>query len=279
VDGSRFDAFARSLAVTGTRRGVLAGLGASVLGLFVRDTADARTCSADGSVCREHANCCTGYCGPKDRTGRRRCACQAADDCPVPDACHTAICADGRCVLTPTVDFANDEANCGRCERVCPTDPHGTATCQNGICGLACDAGYALGPGNALVCGLLDLKVRLTNNWDTTVIGGTIVPGDPPLLSHEMLFFDRPPTDPAPLREVTLSPLEFTGPLAPGQQVCVSLPDSLEVGTTLDETAFVDSLGRTVTPTGAIGPFELSPGLSIGGGGGINMIIEFRASC
>src|SRR4051812_18636226 len=35
--------------------------------------ASARTCSETGTICREHAICCSGQCASADRTGRRRC--------------------------------------------------------------------------------------------------------------------------------------------------------------------------------------------------------------
>jgi hypothetical protein len=75
VDASRFDALTRSLTGTGSRRRLLGGFVAGAIGLAGWRGSDGRTCSARGTVCREHATCCSGLCGEKDRTGRRRCAC------------------------------------------------------------------------------------------------------------------------------------------------------------------------------------------------------------
>jgi hypothetical protein len=131
VDAPRFDAFARSLVSPASRRRLIGGLAAGALGLFGRGGAQARICSAPGTICREHANCCSGLCGPKDRTGRRRCtACQSAGECPQPaELCEVATCTGGVCGIRP----GHDE-NAG-CFRICPA--HDTP-CQAG-CGTACD--------------------------------------------------------------------------------------------------------------------------------------------
>jgi hypothetical protein len=57
VDGSRFDALTKSLTGPGTRRRLIGGLVASGLGLAGWRSAEARTCSGTGTVCRENANC------------------------------------------------------------------------------------------------------------------------------------------------------------------------------------------------------------------------------
>lgn len=41
---------------------------------------------------------------------------------------------DGRCV-----DTDDDLLNCGECGNVCPTGPHGVATCDSGDCGFVCE--------------------------------------------------------------------------------------------------------------------------------------------
>ena len=73
MDDRSFDAFARSFARSSRRRlakRLLGGTAAGLLGLVGADAA-AATCRRPGDVCRENANCCSGSCGPKDRTGRR----------------------------------------------------------------------------------------------------------------------------------------------------------------------------------------------------------------
>ncbi len=142
MDDVAFDRLAQSLAQSGSRRRLLAGLAAGTLGLAGLGRADAAACRPVGSVCREGAGCCSGNCGPKDRTGRRRCQCGADADCPVPDACHAASCTDGACGVTATVDVATDPAHCGGCGRACPAVANGAPTCSAGTCGVECDNGY-----------------------------------------------------------------------------------------------------------------------------------------
>jgi hypothetical protein len=139
VDGSRFDLLTRILATSSSRRRLLAGLASGALGLTGVRLADARTCTGLGSVCRAHASCCSGSCGPKDRTGRRRCGCATAADCPAPGPCLDAVCvtATGRCETRPSTNgtACNDRNACTQND-----------TCQNGVC---------VG-GNPVVCTPLD---------------------------------------------------------------------------------------------------------------------------
>jgi hypothetical protein len=123
LDATRFDALTRALAAPRSRRHLLGGLAAGALGLAGFRSADARTCSAGGTICREHANCCSSNCLPKDRTGRRRCAeCGSPAQCPS-DTCTTPTCSGGACGTTP----ANESGAC--------TDSGGAAgTCQSGTC-------------------------------------------------------------------------------------------------------------------------------------------------
>jgi hypothetical protein len=106
MDDSRFDALARSLVAPGSRRRLLAGLAAGALGVIGVGPAGARTCSRNGLVCREHASCCSGYCGPKDAIGRRRCAAPpctpGGGPCNLfnPGACCSQVCVNG--APTPT---------------------------------------------------------------------------------------------------------------------------------------------------------------------------------
>lgn len=76
MDASRFDSLTRNLATSSTRRRILASLAAGVLGLARTDWTGARACASRGAVCRESANCCSGLCGDRDATGRRRCICR-----------------------------------------------------------------------------------------------------------------------------------------------------------------------------------------------------------
>jgi len=118
MDGHRFDGITKALAEGVSRRDVLktlaAGVGAAVLGaLGLDETAASRICRADSLVCSKNADCCAGYCAPKDRTGRRRCGCPSGTV-----ACH------GLC-LTPgtTSSKCGCGVQCGGCEQ-----------CVNGAC-------------------------------------------------------------------------------------------------------------------------------------------------
>jgi hypothetical protein len=98
VDGRGFDTFTRQFSVSRSRRGLLGSGVGVVLALIGNGTGHARTCGSPGQVCREHANCCSGSCGPKDRSGRRRCVCGSTSDCPGgSDVCNFVTCIGGAC--------------------------------------------------------------------------------------------------------------------------------------------------------------------------------------
>src|SRR4051794_30833106 len=110
MDGARFDVLTRSLASVPSRRRFLAGLGAAALSLIGAHRGEAASCREPGAICREHANCCSNFCGTKDSWGRRRCACKTP----------TVVCND-ECV-DPTIAFQSDVANCGSCGNQCQSD-------------------------------------------------------------------------------------------------------------------------------------------------------------
>lgn len=128
MDGNRFDEFTKSLAAMRSRRSLLKRFGlitgaaiASAIG-FEPATEAASVCRSGKKVCRKHDDCCSGTCGPKDRTGRRRCA--AAVTCP--DADGTACCPSGICpqpnltsICCGHTCVANNELNCGVCGNSC----------------------------------------------------------------------------------------------------------------------------------------------------------------
>jgi hypothetical protein len=127
VDGPRFDAIARSLAASGSRRRLIGGLIAGAVGAVGLRGADAAACRGAGSVCREHANCCSTLCGDKNATGRRVCVCP-----------ETQVACGGACG-DPATAFQSDPANCGACGTRCPRTRCQVATCAQGSCGLAPD--------------------------------------------------------------------------------------------------------------------------------------------
>src|SRR5262249_4612677 len=93
------------------------------------------------------ADCCTGVCGPKNPTGRRRCLCRTADDCrALPQRCHATTCEAGLRVKVVTTGAPCDDGNpcttddvCGR-DGVCRGTP---VACPEGLtcCGGACKKG------------------------------------------------------------------------------------------------------------------------------------------
>ncbi|MEA2597937.1 MAG: hypothetical protein QOF01_4406 [Thermomicrobiales bacterium] len=161
MDGIRFDALARSLAASGSRRRVVGGFMAAALGLVGLRRAEARACAEVGRVCREHANCCGGLCGPQGTDGRRRCRCRSAEDCPAPvNRCLVATCeADGVCGTRTVICTASDQCHvAGTCDPrtgVCsdPAQPDGTACDDGNACtsGETCQAGACTG-GDAVAC-------------------------------------------------------------------------------------------------------------------------------
>jgi hypothetical protein len=111
VDAKRFDQLTRALAEGRTRRRVLRTIGAAIAGAVMSvagrsGTDAARSCRSfypTGHICRKHGDCCSHFCAPKDRMGRRRC-----DECPngnppCGDLCCTADqgCVDGVCCDAP----------------------------------------------------------------------------------------------------------------------------------------------------------------------------------
>lgn len=122
MDSHRFDALTRLVAMS-TRRGLLRRCAGAVSGIVLAgtivDRTAAATCRGLDAVCREHANCCSGLCGPKNRSGRRVCACPS----------EAEVCGDD---CLPAGSFDADRDNCGACGVVCPP----TTICRGGMCEL-----------------------------------------------------------------------------------------------------------------------------------------------
>jgi hypothetical protein len=125
MDGRRFDDLARGLAAP-TRRGILRWLLGGALGGVIGsagETVAAASCRKTRNSCREHANCCSGYCAERDRRGRRLCACaNGQTEC-------TGVCAD----------LDTDRRHCGGCGVRCGDN----SVCVGGRClgmpGAACE--------------------------------------------------------------------------------------------------------------------------------------------
>jgi hypothetical protein len=125
MDDSRFDQLTRSLAISRRQalRGLVGAVGGGVLVAVGLGSAAARSCGAPGRICREHANCCSNVCGPKNRSGRRLCQCATAADCPAPSGpCTTATCAGGACGTAVAVGVACDDGNPCTTNDTCAAD-------------------------------------------------------------------------------------------------------------------------------------------------------------
>lgn len=119
MDGDRFDHLARRLAGAMSRRTVVRGLGASVLGgglaLLGRERSEAFICRQNGVLCAKDAQCCSGACD----LSTHHCV---ENLCPpeLPDYC------DGECT-----NVENDKYNCGFCGHYCGS-PY--SECIDGQC-------------------------------------------------------------------------------------------------------------------------------------------------
>jgi|GEM_PF-6836482 len=133
MDGDRFDSFVRQLGHGVTRRHLLRITGSGMLGMLISTVrpseAEARSCRSAGSTCTSAATCCSGLCGEKDRTGRRRCECA-----PGQVTCGTT-CLEASSLQT-------DPKNCGACGRTCKAPGGATSICVAGACTFTCKAGF-----------------------------------------------------------------------------------------------------------------------------------------
>lgn len=131
MESDRFDSLARWFGQRSSRRAVTrqlgAALGAGVLALAGKESADAFICRNPGVRCGLDAQCCSGHC---DTGSTWRCLCPDEND---------TVC-DGDCV-----DLSSDTDHCGGCDTVCP-DQSGIPQCIDGSCcqgqiGGSCAAG------------------------------------------------------------------------------------------------------------------------------------------
>jgi hypothetical protein len=178
MDGSNFDRFTQGLATASSRRSFLKGIVASALatgfGSLRPGQSDAAACKSVGKVCREHGNCCSGLCGDKDRTGRRKCVCPAGLEEK-----------KGQCV-DPKTAYLADIDNCGAAGVKCPHTKCQVAVCTGGTCGLA--------PNAAAVSRSCDDGKAWTTKDVCQADGscaGTLTPCDPPDQCHETGVRDR----------------------------------------------------------------------------------------
>jgi len=116
-------------------------------GICVTPATDTNHCGACNNVCPARANarttCASGTCGFACQTGFGDCNGAAADGCEV--------------------NLNTSLASCGACGNVCPARANATTTCQAGLCGFTCNAGFANCDGNAANGCEVNLNTDATN--------------------------------------------------------------------------------------------------------------------
>ncbi len=122
MDGQRFDELAKAFAGGITRRRTLKVLASGVAGVIAvtrRGDAEAALCRTAGQICRKPGDCCSNFCGPNDRTGRRKC-----DICPNnglvcgQTCCYGDVtCLNGACCSNPCGE--GSEAVCCATDQSC----------------------------------------------------------------------------------------------------------------------------------------------------------------
>jgi hypothetical protein len=148
LDDHRFDRLTRTLAEPNTRRRFAAGMAAAALALIGVKQSGAASCRNSGVSCNKNADCCGGYCGPKDSRGRRICGCgpgqQLCNGICIPDwtCCGDADCSENHSCLNGGC-FRND----GNCDIGCNACVSEITTEEN----VACSGLYIQG-GNYSEC-------------------------------------------------------------------------------------------------------------------------------
>ncbi len=129
MDGAWFDSVAKSWASGTSRRSILRGLAAAVVGLAAAPAARSEaavTCIAAGEACNFDVECCVGTCTfgvCRCPAGKVNCNGFCRDNC---DGCPTGFrkC-NGICR-----DLKSDRNHCGFCGNTCRKGSH----CSNGTC-------------------------------------------------------------------------------------------------------------------------------------------------
>jgi len=136
MDASRFDALARAVTSTASRRAITGSLFAgslmALLGLSGQDDAVARRKRRSRNKRKKR---CKEPCGPCERCQSGKCQLlENGEPCG-----NNGICDDGECVCAQgacgdtCVDLLTDDQNCGQCNLACPSGQHclhGTCTCD-----------------------------------------------------------------------------------------------------------------------------------------------------
>jgi hypothetical protein len=164
---NRFDTLAKSLAESVSRRQALSRLGGGVAGMLLAAAGLDRAWGKDngcGSRCQAatgfQANsppkitaaykACVSDCDACKNAGRNPCfatggtvaCCSSGQNCSTATNC-AACCSSGQsCCNNVCVNLNTDTNNCGTCGHVCPSPAHAMGYCQNGACGITCNAGF-----------------------------------------------------------------------------------------------------------------------------------------
>lgn len=172
MDGNRFDEWTRALGAGRSRRSALKALGGALAGgatllLGTRVEAAAKDkvaiCHKPGTPAQQTVEvpnaAVAGHLGHGDYLG------------PCCPAATPKNCAPGVCVATGGCCAASD----------CPAPANATATCADGVCGFACDAGFADcdgDPANGCEADLSSAETCGSCANDCTVANGTGACGD-----------------------------------------------------------------------------------------------------
>jgi hypothetical protein len=167
MDGSKFDRFVRALSASTTRRGIVRGVVAGLIGgAALNESAGATTgrrsvCRNAGASCTRNAQCCSGNCETRRAVPRRdrfRCACEEG---------HT-LCRTG------CSDLQTDVKNCGGCGVVC----EGSDTCVDGVCVPSGCLNFVENPDtDELVCGVTwDHRELKGCGWEYFAWEGEVYP-------------------------------------------------------------------------------------------------------
>jgi hypothetical protein len=113
-------------------------------------------CTCDKPACEDAGGCCAGeICVPTEIESDPANCGECGRTCGVGQVCRNADCvSDCPPGLAPCgeacVDLEADQDNCGACGIQCPAQPNATATCNNGLCGSVCNAGFHDCGGNCV---------------------------------------------------------------------------------------------------------------------------------
>lgn len=136
MDGARFDALAKTLAATRSRRSVVRGLAAGIAGGLLAATgqhqAGAHVCRPAGATCLKDAQCCSGDCGLVTHRCRVTSAahCGSSSECIYPAVCCNGLC-NGDVQCCANTDCVEGLSGClGKCVAI--NDCCSTADCPPG---------------------------------------------------------------------------------------------------------------------------------------------------